>query len=321
MVPTHPSLAGSLRARSLAPSHIRRRETRLTARLGEFRAKLEDIHAKRKREFMTFRDRALNLIQEFKDNCYNITLEEEQCLNQLKSMDFSSLDMNPLHSVLKDCGKDVPERVKFAKNGLVVSFEPEPDTITDPLPHRPPPPPPLSATSMDRTTGQLMPPNPSTPRRGQPRQPLLPHAGPTSTSSTPPAPTNTLPRLPGGLLTSTKQKRQIKPAHVKKGKYWVFEHGSKARSKMYILRCPNTSCQQPVFSKHPFRQNRAHDHFKACKVPFKSDADIVKRYAQLVVQERRSRPLTREWSKKHNATLIGRREDSLHADNIWSGID
>ena len=135
---------------------------------------------------------------------------------------------------------------------------------------------------------------------------------------------------------------------------------------MYILRCPNESCQQPVFSQHPLKADRAVSHFKACGVPFKKVSDLVSLYADVgmcyfallsslaagscspcvqsphptqepsvqllitftlpgcyfvVVPERPSRPLTRKWAKEHNETLIGVKEDFLHAENIWPGVD
>ncbi|KAK3311918.1 hypothetical protein B0H66DRAFT_102468 [Apodospora peruviana] len=120
----------------------------------------------------------------------------------------------------------------------------------------------------------------------------------------------------------------IKKNVVRKSSFWVFEHGPRLpdQPRLYTLRCPSVSCQQPVFSRHPFRLGtrnrlRAVEHFAACGIPFRNIDDIVHRYAQQVKPDRPSRKLTESWAKSHNESLIGTNESFLHADNRWPGLE
>ena len=62
--------------------------------------------------------------------------------------------------------------------------------------------------------------------------------------------------------------------------YWIFDYPFMEGRFLFILRCPATKCQHPVFSLHPLKQDRAVKHLKACGQRFDDEEDIVKRYAR-----------------------------------------
>jgi len=92
---------------------------------------------------------------------------------------------------------------------------------------------------------------------------------------------------------------------AREGHYWIFEHDHHTRGNgFYILRCPKTDCQSPVFSSDPLKKNRAVEHFGRCGVEFDDEEDIVGRYAKLVVPDRPTRQVvTRKWVDSVNAKL------------------
>ncbi|KAK7946370.1 uncharacterized protein PG986_010691 [Apiospora aurea] len=115
----------------------------------------------------------------------------------------------------------------------------------------------------------------------------------------------------------------IKTDHVTKEHYWVFDLPAAAasasgrdRTALYTLRCPSSTCDNPVFSKHPLRQRRAERHFKSCGVKFRSTADLVRRYARLVVSGRKGREVKRTWARTHNMRLLAGDEAHLACENL-----
>lgn len=62
--------------------------------------------------------------------------------------------------------------------------------------------------------------------------------------------------------------------------YWVFDYLFEERRYLFILRCPAASCQHPVFSLHPLKQDRAVKHLEACGQRFDDEEDIIRRYAR-----------------------------------------
>ena len=94
------------------------------------------------------------------------------------------------------------------------------------------------------------------------------------------------PAPPSKRLTTPQRHQQHQHQHqiiktdvVTKEHYWVFDFGE--RTALYTLRCPSSTCSNPVFSKHPLREERAERHFKSCGVTFRDTADLVRRYARL----------------------------------------
>ena len=65
-----------------------------------------------------------------------------------------------------------------------------------------------------------------------------------------------------------------------KGYYWIFEYRLRRHDGLYIMRCPS-NCDSSVFTKHPLKNKRAARHLEACGHRFKSERDMVERYATL----------------------------------------
>jgi hypothetical protein len=143
---------------------------------------------------------------------------------------------------------------------------------------------------------------------------------------------------------------------VKGRKAWIFEYDPAGYpGAMYILRCPSTSCESPVFRCHPMRHKRAEKHFRNCKVRFRDEEDIVLRFAcqgmftilraysplcyiafrwfifcglinppsltqrGLIVILKKSEPqpcLDRRWARNWNASLISSNERELAEENF-----
>ncbi|KAK8098967.1 uncharacterized protein PG998_012208 [Apiospora kogelbergensis] len=88
-----------------------------------------------------------------------------------------------------------------------------------------------------------------------------------------PAPPNM--RLNTSIRQQQQQQKQLqtmKTDVVTKDHYWVFDYTD--HTALYTLRCPSVTCNNPVFSKHPLRQERAERHFENCGVEFKNTDDL-----------------------------------------------
>lgn len=266
--------------------------TRL-ASLDEYRAELQDNHLTRTREVLAFRDKALALVEELKETCRELLHREEACLDRLDRLNPTASELAPFYTVLQRLRQPIPERLAFAKNGLMFYFAPEEEENED------------QAMEFELDTASISPsPAMSAPVTGPGPSPSDPSTMSTSATRATeaqdnPEPSTTLRERRARISSAStnvftsetvatrrlgrpKHKRRIKPREVKSGNYWVFEHGDPSDPpKMYILRCPKVSCQNPVFSRHPLKANRAVSHFKACGVRFKSLSDLVGRYADL----------------------------------------
>lgn len=98
--------------------------------------------------------------------------------------------------------------------------------------------------------------------------------------------------------------------------YWIFDYPFMEGRFLFILRCPATKCQHPVFSLHPLKQDRAVKHLKACGQRFDDEEDIVKRYARQVISGRKGRIVTQTWVRKHNLKLLGANEKHLEGESL-----
>jgi len=87
---------------------------------------------------------------------------------------------------------------------------------------------------------------------------------------------------------NTKTRRQIeiqtespdiKMADVSRNSMWIFDYGSDPRHSLFVMKCPR-NCQSPVFTKHPLMEERAASHLRRCRVPFRSEKDMIRRYAR-----------------------------------------
>ncbi|ORY68912.1 uncharacterized protein BCR38DRAFT_482383 [Pseudomassariella vexata] len=112
------------------------------------------------------------------------------------------------------------------------------------------------------------------------------------------------------------QQPPIKTSEVSKGNYWILGYPTRSSSALYIMRCPSETCEHPVFSKHPLCQNRAANHLRECGQPFKDKRDMVKRYARLVVPDRKGREVRRPWAREHNRKLLASNELHLQEENL-----
>ncbi|KAM7196889.1 hypothetical protein V8F20_006856 [Naviculisporaceae sp. PSN 640] len=121
--------------------------------------------------------------------------------------------------------------------------------------------------------------------------------------------------------------RTLTMDEVEAGGYWVFENGATRRTtKLFVLRCPYAHCKNPVFSKHPFKKNRAVEHLRNCtefQLDNATDDKLVECFGYLVRSDQTGEPVTREWARRHNATLIPktRSGEDLRAENEWEGLD
>ncbi|KAI0008955.1 hypothetical protein F4779DRAFT_618077 [Xylariaceae sp. FL0662B] len=124
----------------------------------------------------------------------------------------------------------------------------------------------------------------------------------------------------GPALLGFMQLDPIKTTQVTKGNYWIFDYiihsDNRPHSALFTMRCPSSSCDNPVFTKHPLRRQRAAKHLKRCRVPFKDTKDMVRRYARLVVQDRKGRAVTWSWAHKHNLRLLAGDEEHLASENL-----
>ncbi|KAK8877602.1 hypothetical protein PGQ11_002548 [Apiospora arundinis] len=127
-----------------------------------------------------------------------------------------------------------------------------------------------------------------------------------------PPPSKRLHKLP---QPQRQQYETIKTDLVTKEHYWVFDFGYDPAS-LYTLRCPSSTCNNPVFSKHPLLEERAARHFKSCGVNFRNTTDLVRRYARLVVSGRKGREVKRAWAKAHNLRLLAGDEAHLACENL-----
>ncbi|KAK3399753.1 hypothetical protein B0T20DRAFT_391320 [Sordaria brevicollis] len=119
------------------------------------------------------------------------------------------------------------------------------------------------------------------------------------------------------------QRATIKRSQVKKGKYWAFKAeqrhlaavgGIGYENKFFVLACPAPellgACQAdtPSFERHPFKRNRAVEHFRECGVEVETEEEIFAQFAMEVVQDTARWPVNDEWARKHNRSLIGKRD-------------
>lgn len=98
----------------------------------------------------------------------------------------------------------------------------------------------------------------------------------------------TLAQTPDPTLLYFIQQAPIRASMVKRENLWVFEYRTHLKNRyhtaFYTMRCP-ASCDEPVFSKNPLRQNRAAKHLRFCGKPFRNQKDMVRRYSQLGEQD------------------------------------
>ncbi|KAK8074011.1 hypothetical protein PG994_004910 [Apiospora phragmitis] len=166
-------------------------------------------------------------------------------------------------------------------------------------------------------------PSPRRLRRKQPPAPPSTSVVAAKNATAPPPATTRLTVLP--------PIQTIKTDHVTKEHYWVFDFAAgRDRTALYILRCPSSTCDNPIFSKHPLRQGRAERHFESCGVKFRNTADLVRRYAHVdfelaslltgsrwvVVPGRKGREVKRTWAKAHNLRLLAGDEVHLACENL-----
>ncbi|KAJ4413550.1 hypothetical protein N0V85_003512 [Neurospora sp. IMI 360204] len=95
----------------------------------------------------------------------------------------------------------------------------------------------------------------------------------------------------------------------------------------FVLACPAPElhgvCQAdaPNFNRHPFKRNRAVEHFRECGVEVEGEEDIFSRFAMQVVQDTARWPVNADWAYKHNYDLIEKRvfdpKDPLKRDIVW----
>ncbi|KAH9896362.1 hypothetical protein F4778DRAFT_783635 [Xylariomycetidae sp. FL2044] len=81
------------------------------------------------------------------------------------------------------------------------------------------------------------------------------------------------------------------------------------------LRVQN-GCANPVFSKHPLYRDRAKTHFEECGMPYKDERDMVRRYARLVLPDRKGRSVNLLWAQKINRRLLASDEAHLESENL-----
>ncbi|EGO58697.1 hypothetical protein NEUTE1DRAFT_135798 [Neurospora tetrasperma FGSC 2508] len=85
-------------------------------------------------------------------------------------------------------------------------------------------------------------------------------------------------------------------------------------NKFFILTCPAPELlgvclgDTPNFDRHPFKRNRAVEHFVECGVEVEGEEEIFARFAMEVVQDTARWPVNDEWARKHNQGLIGKRD-------------
>ncbi|KAH0434867.1 hypothetical protein CcaCcLH18_05075 [Colletotrichum camelliae] len=73
----------------------------------------------------------------------------------------------------------------------------------------------------------------------------------------------------------------------------------------YFLRCPRQECENRSFGQHPLMYDRALSHFRSCGYDVKSDEDLIRQFALLVVRHRmKNKPLLNNaWIGKHNSNI------------------
>ncbi|KAK3484967.1 uncharacterized protein B0T23DRAFT_416255 [Neurospora hispaniola] len=85
-------------------------------------------------------------------------------------------------------------------------------------------------------------------------------------------------------------------------------------NKFFALACPAPEllgvclADTPNFDRHPFKRNRAVEHFVECGVEVEGEEEIFARFAMEVVQDTARWPVNDEWARKHNQGLIGKRD-------------
>ena len=62
--------------------------------------------------------------------------------------------------------------------------------------------------------------------------------------------------------------------------FWTFEYPLEGQLGLFILRCPLESCASPIFTSHPLVDEKAMVHLRKCRVSFKSEEDLIHRYAR-----------------------------------------
>ncbi|KAK1996768.1 hypothetical protein LX36DRAFT_722383 [Colletotrichum falcatum] len=80
--------------------------------------------------------------------------------------------------------------------------------------------------------------------------------------------------------------------------------------RYYILRCPTSGCLF-TFSENPFKNNLAAAHFAECNVHYSDEADIVRRYAYQVQNQRvhqESQEVRKAWVRIYNQRVKAKRK-------------
>ncbi|KAK8102336.1 hypothetical protein PG984_015482 [Apiospora sp. TS-2023a] len=216
--------------------------------------------------------------KQFRRQCEELISQRTSTIQQLAAT-------NPETALQLDAGLnlalDIPA-ILFREEGVLCSFKPVPKYLASPEPPNPSgsfPAPDTTATDPARS------------HKAKPRQAARAASRPANERPPIEPPSRVLRTKKRLAATPPINKRlytkqpPIKTALVTKEHYWVFDFTVTVRGRdhtaLYTLRCPSSSCDNPVFSKNPLRSARAEQHFKRCGIRFRDTADLIRRYARL----------------------------------------
>ena len=195
-----------------------------------------------------------------------------------------------------------PQRVVIVDQGLFVSFMPDEHARTGRTEHA------ASSQATSQAASQAAPQAASPAQNTTSRWPAGPMVTSTSpVSNTPPPSTSNpasfttpVPRNPQEDSTALEPALQPSfttyyqtpgltrqpPIKTRKlsargsSQYWVFEYVLKGHLGLFILQCPNKTCPSPTFTTDPIANECATSHFRRCGVSFKTESDLIRRYAR-----------------------------------------